>query len=198
MTQPTRPEIYMPVRQQTAWNQLFLLIRGDGSTASLLTPVRGAVVALDPEQPVYAIRTLEESIEAASFQQRISTVLLGVFAAVALLLAAVGIYGVLAFAAGQRAHELGIRAALGAGAWQLRWLIVKDGIRPSLIGLLIGLMGTTAATQVMASMLYGVESDDPLTIAAVAALLASVAGLACVLPVWRAATADPLETLKAR
>jgi hypothetical protein len=87
-TQPTRPEIFMPMRQQTDWNQLFLLIRADGAAPSLLPSVRSAVVALDPEQPVYAIQTLEEAIAARSFQQRVSTILLDGFAAVALLLAA--------------------------------------------------------------------------------------------------------------
>jgi putative ABC transport system permease protein len=114
------------------------------------------------------------------------------------LLAAVGIYGVVSYTTAQRTHELGIRAALGASAGNLRKLIFQGGMRLTLIGLLIGLAGTDAATRVMSSMLYGVGNDDPLTFAVVAAVLSGVSGLACFLPAWRIAKADPMEALRYR
>jgi putative ABC transport system permease protein len=194
---PISPAIYVSIRQQPTAD-VHLIVRADLPPALLQLPLRSAVDRVNRGQALSDVRTLEYIVQQSTAGNRVAGTLLTVFAAVAVLLAAVGIYGVLAFSARQRAHELGIRAALGAGAWHLRWLIVRDGMRPAMIGLLIGLMGTAGATQVMASMLYGVESDDPLTIAVVAALLASVAGLACVLPVWRVATADPLECLRSR
>jgi ABC-type antimicrobial peptide transport system permease subunit len=115
---------------------------------------------------------------------------------VALLLAAVGIYGVISYTAAQRTHEMGIRAALGASTGSLRKLIVLAGMRLTLTGLLIGLSGTIPATDVLSSMLYGVGTHDPLTIAVVAAVLSGVAGLACFLPAWRITKADPMEALR--
>ena len=127
---------------------------------------------------------------------RVMSMLFTVFASIALLLAAVGIYGVISYTTAQRTHEMGIRAALGASAGNLRRLIFKDGMRLTLIGLAIGLAGTFAATRVMSSMLYGVGADDPLTIAVVAAVLSAVAGLACFLPAWRITKVDPMEALR--
>jgi putative ABC transport system permease protein len=103
---------------------------------------------------------------------------------------------VIAYTAAQRTHEMGIRAALGASAWSLRRLIFQGGMRLTSIGLVIGLVGTDAATGVMSSMLYGVGNDDPLTLAVVAAVLFGVAGLACFLPAWRITKADPMEALR--
>ena len=127
---------------------------------------------------------------------RVVGTLLGAFAAIALLLAAVGIYGVISYTAAQRTHEVGIRAALGASAGNLRTLVFWDGMRLTLIGLAIGLAGTFAATRVMSSILYGIGAHDPLTIAVVAAVLAGVAGLACFLPAWRSTKVDPMEALR--
>jgi putative ABC transport system permease protein len=122
--------------------------------------------------------------------------LLTVFAFIALLLSAVGIYGVISYTVAQRIHEMGIRAALGASTGNLRWSIFQAGMRLTLIGLAIGLAGTVAATRVMSSMLYGVGAHDPLTIAIVAAVLAGVAGLACFVPSWRITKADPMDALR--
>jgi len=127
---------------------------------------------------------------------RVTSTLLAAFASIALLLAAVGIYGVISYTAAQRTHEMGIRASLGASAGNLRMLIVQGGMWLTLIGLSIGLTGTFAATRVMSSMLYGVGTHDPLTIAVVAAVLAAVAGLASFLPAWRITKADPMEALR--
>jgi putative ABC transport system permease protein len=195
-TQPTRPEIFMPMRQQTDWNQLFLLIRADGAAPSLLPSVRAAVVALDPEQPVYAIQTLEEAIAARSFQQRVSTILLGGFAAVALLLAAVGIYGVMSYSVSARTHEMGVRLAVGAQRRDVMWLVLGQVLRLSALGLAIGIGLLLAAGRALTQLLFGVQPADPLTIAAVAATLGASAVIAAWAPAFRASRVDPIEALR--
>jgi ABC-type antimicrobial peptide transport system permease subunit len=129
---------------------------------------------------------------------RVASTLLTAFAAMALLLAAGGIYGVIAYTAVQRAHEMGIRAALGASAFNVRTLIIREGMRLTLIGLSIGLIGTTAATRVMSSMLFGVGDGDPQTMLVVAVVLGAVAAVACFVPAWRITKADPMEALRYR
>ena len=138
VTQPVRPEIYIPVRQQTAWNQLFMLVRTDGSPAGLLPSARQTVSSLDPEQPVYMIQTLDEALATSSFQQRISAVLLSIFAGVALVLAAIGIYGVMSYAVTARTQEMGVRLAIGAQRRDVIWLVLGQVLRLSAIGLAIG------------------------------------------------------------
>jgi putative ABC transport system permease protein len=195
-TQPARPEIYMPVRQQTEWNQLFLLIRGDAAAASLLSSVRAAVVSLDPEQPVYAVQTLEEAIAVRSFQQRVSTLLLGAFAVVALLLAAIGIYGVMSYSVSARTQEMGVRLAVGAQRRDVMWLVFGQVLRLSALGLAIGIGLLLAAGQALGQMLFGVQPADPLTIAAVAGTLGGVALIAAWAPAFRASRVDPIVALR--
>lgn len=195
-TQATRPEIYMPVRQQTAWNQLFLLIRADAKAGAFVAPVRDAVLSLDREQPVYMIQTLEDAIAASSFQQRISTVLLGAFAAVALLLAAVGIYGVMSYSVSARTQEMGVRLAIGAQRGDVMWLVLGQVVRLSAIGLVIGIGLLLAAGRALERLLFGVHPSDPLTIAAVAATLGAVAVIAARAPAFRASRVDPIEALR--
>ena len=194
--QPARPEIYMPVRQQTAWNQLFILVRSTGDAASLLPAVRAAVVSLDPEQPVYAIRTLETAFAAASFQQRVSSILLGAFASVALLLAAVGIYGVMSYTVSARTQEMGVRLAVGAQRRDVVWLVVGQVLRLSALGLAIGIGLLLVISRVLSEMLFGVRAADPLTIASVAATLTMVALLAAWAPAFKASRVDPIQALR--
>jgi ABC-type antimicrobial peptide transport system permease subunit len=130
------------------------------------------------------------------FGNRVVGTIFTMFAAIALLLAAVGLYGVMAFTAAQRIHEIGIRAALGASAAQLRVLIVRGGITLTAIGLAVGLAGSLATTGVLSSMLYGVDADDPLILAIVAAVLTVVALLACLIPAWRSTSVDPMQVLR--
>jgi putative ABC transport system permease protein len=195
-TRPIRPEIFMPVRQQTEWNQLFLLVRGDGAAASLLPAVRAAVVSLDPEQPVYAIQTMEEAIATRTFQQRVSTILLGAFAAAALLLAAVGIYGVMSYSVNARTHEMGVRLAVGAQRRDVMWLVLGQVLRLSALGLAIGIGLLLAASRALTQLLFGVQPADPLTITAVAATLGAVALVAAWAPAFRASRVDPIEALR--
>jgi putative ABC transport system permease protein len=195
-TLPPRPEIYMPVRQQTEWNQLFLLVRGNGAAASLLPSVRAAVVSLDREQPVYAIRTLEDAIASSAYQQRVSTILMGGFAAIAMLLAAVGIYGVMSYSVSARTQEMGVRLALGAQRRDVMWLVLAQVLGLSALGLAIGVGLLLAAGPLLARMLFGVAPSDPLTIAGVAATLAAVALAAASVPAFRASRVDPIVALR--
>jgi predicted permease len=138
MTQATRPEIYTPMRQQTAWSQLFVLVRGDGEAAALLPTVRDVIRTLDPEQPIYNVVTLQEAVAQSSFQQRLATLLLSLFAGVALVLAAVGIFGVLSYMVSARTSEIGVRLAVGAEPRHVKWMVVGHVLRLTVSGLLIG------------------------------------------------------------
>jgi putative ABC transport system permease protein len=182
--------------QQSPTYGINLIVRGGLPPQSLQNAVRSAVDTVNKDQALSDIRTLEQIVDQSMLGNRVTSTLLAGFASIALLLAALGIYGVIAYTAARRTHEMGIRAALGASAGDLRALIFKGGMRLTVIGLSIGLAGTLAATRVMSSMLYGVGTHDPLTIAAVAAVLSGVAALACYLPVRRITKADPMEALR--
>jgi len=173
-----------------------LIVRAAMPPQSLQRAVRSAIDGVNRDQALSDVRTLEQILDQSMLGNRVTGTLLAVFAAIALLLAAMGIYGVVAYTVARRTHEMGIRAALGASPRNLRNLIVKEGMRLGLIGVVIGLAGMDAATRLMSSMLYGVGNDDPLTIAVVAAVLLGVAALACLVPAWRVTKADPMEALR--
>ena len=196
ITQPVRPEVYTPVRQQTEWNQLFMLIRTDGSPASLLSSARQTVSSLDPEQPVYMIQTLEDALATSSFQQRLSAVLVSIFAGVALVLAAIGIYGVMSYAVSARTQEIGVRLAVGAQRRDVVWLVLGQVLRLSAAGLSIGILALVLAGRTLEGLLFGVRSIDPVTIAAVAVILGTVALVAAWAPASRASKVDPIRALR--
>ena len=196
LTEPARPEVFIPVRQQTAWNQLFVLVRSDVQPAALLSTVRQTVSSLDPEQPVYMTQTLDEALATASFQQRISAVLLGIFATVALVLAAIGIYGVMAYAVSARTQEIGVRLAIGAQRRDVAWLVIGQVLRLTAIGLAIGIGLLLVAGNALTGLLFGVQAADPVTIAIVTLVLAIVALLAAGPPAARASRVDPIEALR--
>jgi predicted permease len=196
LTQAVRPEIFIPVRQQTAWNQLFVLVRADSSPAGLLPVVRQTVSALDPEQPVYMTQTLDDALASAAFQQRLSAVSLAIFAGVALVLAAIGIYGVMSYAVSARTQEMGVRLAIGAQRRDVMWLVVAQVLRLAAIGLAIGIAVLIAAGRALEGMLFGVRAIDPLTIGAVTLVLAAVALAAAWAPASRASKVDPIEALR--
>ena len=195
-TAPPRPEIVIPVWQQTAWNQLFLLVRTDGSPSALLGSVRQAVVSIDPEQPVYMTQTLEEALAVSSFQQRIAATLLTIFAGVALLLAAVGVYGVMSYSVSARTQEIGVRLAIGAQRQDVVWLVLRQVAGLVAIGLAIGVTVLVLAGRGISGLLFGVEPADPLTIALVTIALAAVGILAAWAPAARASRVDPIEALR--
>jgi putative ABC transport system permease protein len=192
-----QPEVFMSMeRGRDAWNQLFLLVRSDQPRAALLADVRRAVTSLDPRQPVYAIQTLDEALAASSFQQRTSALLLGIFAAVALVLAAIGIYGVLTYSVSARTQEIGVRLAIGAQRAAVAWLVLKQVLVLSVVGLVIGVSLVLVARPALEGLLFGIRASDPATIAVVTVFLAIVAVIAAWAPASRASRVDPIEALR--
>jgi putative ABC transport system permease protein len=186
----TAPHAQMPV----SW--MSLVVRTARNPRGVASAVTAAIHAIDPEQPVEGIGTMDEFLRDSLSQQRFSMLLLAIFAALALVLAAVGIYGVLAYAMRRRRREIGIRMALGADGIALLGLVVFQGMRPALLGLAIGLVGSLALGRALTSLVFGVSPSDPLTIGAVSVLLVLVALAACALPAWRATRIEPTRALR--
>jgi len=162
----------------------------------LLGHLLGALQALDPEQPIYDVRTLAEMRDNSIAPQRLNLTLLAVFAGVALALAVIGLYGVLAYAVAQRQREIGVRMALGAQRRDVLGLLVGHGMRLTGIGVILGLAGALALTRVLKSLLFEIKPFDPVTFLMVTAVLAGVALLACWIPARRAAKVDPIGALR--
>jgi putative ABC transport system permease protein len=181
--------------QQNPTYAINLIVRADGSP-SLERAVRSAIGRVNPGQALSDVRTLGQIVAQSMLGNRVSGTLLGAFAFIALLLAAVGIYGVISYTAAQRTHEMGIRSAVGATAGHLRILIFLGGMRLTVMGLAVGIFAALVATHLISSMLYGVGVHDPVTFVVVGVLLSGVAGLACVLPVWRITKVSPLDAMR--
>ena len=201
MTEAARPETYVPYTQLLwARSPRQLLIRTSGNPAALAEAVRAQVAALDKDQPVAEIQTLESIVSMVISARRFSTLLLGIFAALALALAAVGIFGVMAYSVAQRTHEIGIRVALGAGRSVVLRLVLAHGLKLAVAGVALGLAASVALTRVLASFLsdalYEVRDRDPLTFAAVTFLLLLVALAASYLPARRALQVDAAVSLR--
>jgi putative ABC transport system permease protein len=194
---PPQPEVFIPMeRGRDAWNQLFLLVRSDRGPAALVPDVRQAVRTIDPEQPIYLIQTLEEAIALSTFQQRLATRVLGVFAAIALVLAAIGVYGVMSYSVTARTQEMGVRLAIGAQRREVLWLVLRQVLWLSAIGVGLGLGLVLASGRVLGDLLYGVRPHDPLTIGVGCAVLCAVAFAAAWVPALRASRIDPIEALR--
>ncbi len=188
-------EMYMPFAQQPE-SSTALMIRTTNNPESVGAAVRHEVRTLDKTQLVHSVRTLDSVMSEAVATPRFRTSLLGVFAVVALILAMVGIYGVMSYAVTQRTHEIGIRMALGARAVDVLKLLVRNGMGPVLLGVALGLAGAIGLTRLMASFLFGVTPTDALTLAVVSVSLILVALIACCLPARRATKVDPLVALR--
>ncbi len=192
---PPAPEIFVPMHQQLN-NQMFVLVRADGDAAAMLPAVRQQIASLDPEQPIYAVQTMDEAVAASTFGARLSVILFGMFAAVALTLAAIGIYGVMSYAVSARTQEIGVRLAVGADRRAVVGLVLGQVARLTAVGLAIGMAGVLAASSLIRRVLFEVQPADPLTIVSVAALLGTVALGAAWLPAWRASRVEPVNALK--
>jgi len=188
-------QAYIPHDQWTG-SSMRLVIRASVDPVSLAGAVRNAIRAVDADTPVYQIATMRQLISTSVAQRRFTLVLLGAFAAIALLMSAIGIYGVMSYTVSQRTQEIGIRVALGAQTGDVLKLVIKQGMSQVIAGALIGLTGASAATRLMEGLLFGVKATDPLTFSMLPLLLISVALLACYIPARRAAKVDPLVALR--
>jgi macrolide transport system ATP-binding/permease protein len=195
LSEPPTPYIFLPLQQQYA-STVTLFVRTEGDPARMTSAVSGAVRALDPAMPLSAVRTLEEHVGAAAFQQRMASVLLGIFGTVALMLVAIGVFGIISFTVNQQTREFGIRIALGARPQDLLWWVVRRGLALAAIGIVIGLPAAWASARLMRSLLLGVGAADPLTFAGVTLLLSAAAFAACVIPARRAASVNPIISLR--
>ncbi|HET9528336.1 MAG TPA: ABC transporter permease [Pyrinomonadaceae bacterium] len=185
--------IYIPTRD---WHWFNIALRTQGDPLSLVPAVRKEVHAIDPDQPIATLRTMDEWVSRSTATPRYRTTLLALFAALAMILAATGIYGVMSYSVAQRTHEIGVRMALGARYGDVLGLVVRQGMLLVVIGLALGLAGAFALTRVMESLLFGVTAKDPITFVAVAGLLSVVALIACYIPARRATKVDPLTALR--
>ncbi|HEV8138002.1 MAG TPA: ABC transporter permease [Pyrinomonadaceae bacterium] len=192
---PINPEYYLPHAQDT-WNAMVLVARTNVEPASTASALRQQVWAIDKDQPVFDVKTMTEVRSNSVALYSFSSVMLGIFAGVALLLAAVGIYGVLAFAVTQRTQEIGIRMALGAKSSDVLRLVLRHGMGMTLLGICIGLAGAWGLTRFIAGLLVGVSSTDLVTFSVVTFTLLSAALLACYVPARRATKVDPLVALR--
>ncbi|HEY9285585.1 MAG TPA: ABC transporter permease, partial [Pyrinomonadaceae bacterium] len=181
---------------QLTYNSMTFVLRTDGDPLALSAAARREVQAIDPELPLADVRTLQSWIGESVSRTRFGTLLLAVFAGVALLLAVVGIYGVMSYSVAQRQHEIGIRMAMGAQRRDVVWLVVGQGLLLTATGVALGALGAFALTRLMAGLLYGVSATDPVTFGGVALLLAAAALLACYVPARRATKVDPMTALR--
>jgi putative ABC transport system permease protein len=193
--EPGVAQLYLPFVQNPS-RIMHLVVRTEGDPMTIAPAARHIIESIDPNQPVTELRTMDDLIAAAVAQRRLNMFLLGIFAAVAVILAAAGIYSVMAYGVSQRTHEVGIRMALGAEPGDVLRLMVRDGMRLAGIGLALGILGALAAARYLQTQLYGISAHDPVTIAIVAVGLAAVAVAASYFPGRRAANVDPLVALR--
>jgi putative ABC transport system permease protein len=189
------PALYYPLAQRV-WPRMDIVVRTGGQPTAVLASVREKVRELDRDVPISTVRTMDDWVSASAAQPRLNAILLGAFAVVALLVAAIGVYGVLAYSVNQRTREIGLRMALGAEPGGVLRLVVREGMTVGLAGVGIGAAGALALGRVLASLVFGVPVRDPMTFFSVIGILTVVALAACVLPALRASRVDPLIALR--
>ena len=197
---PPEPGVFIPLDQVgegAFMRPRHLVVRTDGDPLALAAPVRGVIRAVDADQPVSSVRAMDEILDAELANRNTQLTLIGAFAVMALVLAAVGIYGVLSYTVSQSTNEIGLRMALGARQTTVVGAVVRSALGTALIGTGVGLVAAYALTRAIASFLYGVSPTDPVTAAAVAGVLLLVAGLAALVPALRAASVNPMTALRA-
>ncbi|HLJ41841.1 MAG TPA: FtsX-like permease family protein, partial [Candidatus Acidoferrales bacterium] len=198
LNQPTDPAVYASLPQNNeAWTTwMTLAIRTPGPSSGLVEEVKKQVWSLDSQLPVSDVQMMEDLMVESLATQRFNMLLLGLFAVLALILAAVGIYGLISYGISQRTHEIGIRIALGAQRGAVLRMVMGEGAKLVFLGIAIGSAGAFALTRLMASLLFEVKPTDPSTFAGVAILLAIVALAACYIPARRAMKVDPMVALR--
>jgi putative ABC transport system permease protein len=196
LDEPPLPTMYWPVAQIRQTPSLAIVMRTEGDPAALATTVRQAIAEVDRAQPIYDMQPLDQLVAKSLDQRRFTLTLMLLFGVIALVLSAIGIYGVMAFAVTQRTQEIGIRMALGASAMDVLKMVVGSGMFLAAIGVVVGLIGAFALTRLMASLLFGVSPTDLMTFGFVTAGLLMVALLACYIPARRATKVDPLVALR--
>ncbi|MFZ0880264.1 MAG: ABC transporter permease, partial [Candidatus Acidiferrales bacterium] len=193
--EPSDPQIYLSL-YQTGANDLTIFLRGRLDTAAIPDEVREQVQSVDPTLPVFGAQTLNETVSASLSERRFSMEMVGLFALTALLLAGLGIYGVISYVVSERTHEIGIRLALGAQRTNIMQLVLRQGLGLAIAGAAVGFLGALIVSHLMAGLLYGVRPTDPLTFGGVAILLIGVALLACYIPARCAMRVDPMVALR--
>jgi putative ABC transport system permease protein len=195
LTNEAEPTVYQPHPELT-YPFMTLVIRTTGDPAEMAPAVRREIAAIDPEQPVADVRTMTQVMADTVARARFNTLLLAVFAGLATLLAAVGIFGVMSYSVQLRTREIGLRMALGAQPGRVLLLVLRQGLLLTLVGIGVGLAGALALSRVMSGLLYGVTASDPATFVAIVALLGFVSLVACYIPARRATRIDPMITLR--
>jgi putative ABC transport system permease protein len=195
----SQSEAFYTTTPQWSWvdSAQSLIVRTHGDAATLAPAIKNAIWSVDKDQPIVRVATMGTLLEASEAQRRFALTLFEAFGIIALLLAAVGVYGVLSAGVNERMREMGVRAALGASRRSIRILVIRQGVTLTAIGVAIGLLGALAASRVVVSLLYGVSQFDPITYFAVIAMLTAVSAIASWVPAWRASRVDPAITLRA-
>jgi len=195
LDRPDDPEVYVP-EEQLGIGFMSGVVRTTAPTASLVPAIREIVASLDKDIPLYEVKTMDDYVAGSVAQPRLSSTLLGIFAALALVLAMVGIYGVMSFSVEQRTNEIGIRMTLGAQRADVLRLVLRQGLAIAAIGVALGIAGTLATSGLLKSLLFGVRPGDPATLIGVAILLVGCVLLACYIPARRAMRVDPIVALR--
>jgi ABC-type antimicrobial peptide transport system permease subunit len=189
-------EMYIPYEQKKGANSVTVYVRARGGAANIFNELRAAVRSVDADVPVYGMRTLEDQMEISLLTERLLATLSTVFGGLATLLAALGLYGVMAFLVTRRTREIGIRMALGAAQGSVVWMVMRETLMLAGIGVAIGLAGAFGLTRLIQAQLFGVQATDLLTMAAASLGIAAVAALAGYVPARRATSIDPMNALR--